>query len=151
MSSLASAQSAQRDLERQIERQIRIIREKNEEIEALRAELRGARALHAPLIEGEWRWEGGRLFFRTRELALTPKESLIVETLLRRAGHIVPYWPLIESLYPHDNEPEGAKRVVHTLVSRIRDKGPFPIRTFWGRGLLWERRGPSAQIRRQET
>ena len=142
MSSLASAHSAQRDLERQIERQIKVIREKNEEIEALRARIKGLEELKGHSVSsGEWRWENYQLLWRGTPIRLSPMESEIVSLLIRRAGRLVRYENIIEMIYPNiDDAPTRVKSVIWVLTSKIRAKSErkIPIRTIWGRGLLWE-------------
>ena len=141
MSSLASAHSAQRDLERQIERQIKVLRAKNEEIEELRArikELEEARRASIVVLRGEWKWEHYRLFRGKVPLLLSPMESELASLLIHRAGRLVRYENIFAMLYPNiDDAPVHVKRVIWVIAWRLRRKG-VPIRTIWGRGLLWE-------------
>ena len=97
------------------------------EVEELTARIRallrrGTREVHAELSFGPLRYDRTSQQFRIDDasLHLTPREHLVLETLLRRAGTAVSKEVLLESCYGHEDEVNLS--AVEVIVHRLRRK-----------------------------
>ena len=89
--------------------------------------------------------EGREMVLGGRHLSMAPREAILLETLLRRAGHVVPKKVLEDQLYGLSEE--GSSNAVEVSVHRLRKQleelgADVAIHTVRGVGYLIRQEAP---------
>lgn len=89
--------------------------------------------------KSEWTlWpDEGRLVRGEVYIHLTPEETMLLECLAKKRGHVAPNWLVHEYIWGQRNEPEDPSNVVRVVTSRLNKKllkTDLRVGNEWNRG-----------------